>query len=74
MLQTNIVTSFNKSSLKIQKTYRGWHSRKFINNMLYLKNIQISALEDIIRTMIYKMHTLNVRNELPGILSFRDKE
>lgn len=74
MLQTNIEKCFNNSSLKIQKMYRGWHSRKFINNMLYLKNTQIKALQDIIRTMVYKMHSFSERNQLPGLLSFRDKK
>lgn len=74
ILQTKIVDTFNISSVKIQSLFRGWHSRKHFNNLRYLNIVQASALEDILRSMVFKMHKLNAQNELPGIMSFHDKE
>lgn len=73
ILQIDIVKIFNNHSIKIQSLYRGWHSRKYLVNMQYLKIIQIRALEDTIRNMAQEMHHLRSRNEMPGVYSFSNK-
>ncbi|KAH8377922.1 hypothetical protein KR093_007973 [Drosophila rubida] len=72
--QSVVELSYNDSCIKIQSLFRGWYSRKYINNMMYLKNIQLNALEDILHSIIYKLHTLKRTEKLPGILTFRTGE
>ncbi|KAH8263320.1 hypothetical protein KR044_007344, partial [Drosophila immigrans] len=72
--QSRVMISFHSNCIKIQALFRGWYSRKYINNMLYLKNIQLSAVEDILHSIIYKMHSLKRTEHLPGILTFRQGE
>ncbi|XP_032592488.1 uncharacterized protein LOC116805331 [Drosophila grimshawi] len=68
--QTTIVDMFNDSSLKIQKLFRGWWSRKYINNMLYLKNMQFNCLENVLNDCALKLHSLHRSALLPGYYDF----
>jgi len=72
--QSKVLMTFNSSSIKIQALFRGWWSRKYINNMIYLKTIQLNAVEDILHCIIYKLHTLKRTEKLPGLLTFREEE
>ncbi|XP_034473284.1 uncharacterized protein LOC117780750 [Drosophila innubila] len=69
--QSNILMTFNSNSIKIQALFRGWWSRKYVNNMIYLKSIQVKAVEDILHCISYELHTMKRNNQLPGYLSLR---
>ncbi|XP_060666523.1 uncharacterized protein LOC132798613 [Drosophila nasuta] len=72
--QSCVLISHHSSCVKIQALFRGWYSRKYINNMMYLKNIQLAAMEDILHSIIYKLHSMKRTDQLPGILAFREGE
>ncbi|KAL7740897.1 hypothetical protein ACLKA6_014059 [Drosophila palustris] len=69
--QSMILMTYNLSSIKIQALYRGWWSRKHINNMIYLKNIQLNAVEDILHCLSYELHKIKRNEKIPGLLSMR---
>ncbi|KAH8403288.1 hypothetical protein KR222_009711, partial [Zaprionus bogoriensis] len=71
LLQDTIENTFVVKSIKIQALFRGWQSRKYFNNMHYLKIVQLNGLEEVLRCMVYKMHTIYRWKELPGLRTLR---
>ncbi|XP_017855160.1 uncharacterized protein LOC108598761 isoform X2 [Drosophila busckii] len=70
--QDNVLLLFYNSSMKIQALFRGWWSRKHVNNMIYLKTIQLNYTEDLLKCVAVKLHSVLRKGELPGIYNMRD--
>ncbi|TDG43279.1 hypothetical protein AWZ03_010305 [Drosophila navojoa] len=67
--QESIQIMFHDSCVKIQCYFRGWWSRKYVNNMLFLKNMQLQCLEELIYAYALKLHTMLRTGHLPGYIS-----
>ncbi|EDW11846.2 uncharacterized protein LOC6576413 isoform X1 [Drosophila mojavensis] len=67
--QDAIQIKYYNASLKIQAFFRGWWSRKHINNMLFLKNMQLQYVEELLNTFALKLHTMMRTGHLPGYVS-----
>ncbi|XP_051859001.1 abnormal spindle-like microcephaly-associated protein homolog [Drosophila albomicans] len=73
-VQQSMVILFNSSSIKIQASFRGWWTRKHVNNTSYLHTLQLNAVQYILYEMIGSLHTMKRSNVLPGISTFYNQE
>ncbi|XP_060656379.1 uncharacterized protein LOC132791463 [Drosophila nasuta] len=73
-VQQSMEILFNSSSVKIQASFRGWWTRKHVNNTSYLHTLQLNAVQDILYEMIGSLHTMKRSNVLPGISTFYNQE
>ncbi|XP_017857054.1 PREDICTED: uncharacterized protein LOC108609812 [Drosophila arizonae] len=67
--QESIQIMYHDSCVKIQSYFRGWWSRKYVNNMLFLKNMQLQCVEELIYAYALKLHTMMRTGHLPGYAS-----
>ncbi|TDG43280.1 hypothetical protein AWZ03_010306 [Drosophila navojoa] len=67
--QDAVQLMYYNASLKIQAFFRGWWSRKHINNMLFLKNMQLQYVEELLNSFALKLHTMMRTGHLPGYVS-----
>ncbi|XP_023162324.2 uncharacterized protein LOC111593666 [Drosophila hydei] len=73
--QQSIQILYYNASLKIQSFFRGWWSRKHVNNLLFLKNMQLQCVEELLHSYAKNLHTMMRTGELPGFMDFnKDKD
>ncbi|CAD7080374.1 unnamed protein product [Hermetia illucens] len=63
---------FNHEATNIQKIYRGFYSRKYINDFMKLRQTQRQAAKDLILCVAHKLHHLLRTKQIPGIYSLRN--
>ncbi|XP_030569821.1 uncharacterized protein LOC115769246 [Drosophila novamexicana] len=69
-VQKSILIMFNNASRKIQALFRGWWERKYINNVVFLEEMRLHCMEDLLTGYAYKLHTMMRTQHLPGSMSF----
>ncbi|XP_064553765.1 uncharacterized protein LOC135439069 [Drosophila montana] len=69
LVQESILKMLNKAAIKIQALFRGWWVRKHINNMFYLKEIQLNCIEELLAGYAHSLHNMMRTQQLPGYMS-----
>ncbi|XP_030080500.1 uncharacterized protein LOC115483292 isoform X2 [Drosophila hydei] len=72
--QESLQILYYNASLKIQSFFRGWWSRKHVNNLLFLKNMQLQCVEELLHSYALKLRRMMRTGELPGYIDFNKQK
>ncbi|XP_030566441.1 uncharacterized protein LOC115766594 [Drosophila novamexicana] len=71
-LQNVLIQHYNKAATKIQALFRGWWQRHTVHDMTGLKKMQLTAAEDLLTCVAFKLHYLLRTYSIPGVYSLRN--
>lgn len=71
-VQLALTTHYFKAAQKIQAVFRGWWVRQHIHDHSRLIQIQITAGEDLLHCVAFKLHHLLRTYQIPGVFSLKD--
>ncbi|KAH8238896.1 hypothetical protein KR038_005967, partial [Drosophila bunnanda] len=66
-LQQAVLSHYNKCATLIQKVFRGWWSRKHVNDLTKLKSLQTSLTEYLITVLSVYLHEVKHKGQVPGL-------
>uniref|UniRef100_A0A1A9WWN3 Spermatogenesis-associated protein 17 n=1 Tax=Glossina brevipalpis TaxID=37001 RepID=A0A1A9WWN3_9MUSC len=72
LLQQRIEKYYFRAAQKIQALFRGWWSRQHIHDHSRLMRLGITAGEDLLHCVAFKLHHLIRTHVIPGIYSLRN--
>uniref|UniRef100_A0A1A9WWN4 Uncharacterized protein n=1 Tax=Glossina brevipalpis TaxID=37001 RepID=A0A1A9WWN4_9MUSC len=72
ILQQQIEEHYFRAAQKIQALFRGWWSREYIHDHMYLTRLENSAGQDLLHCVAFKLHHLIRTHVIPGIYSLKN--
>lgn len=70
-VQKALTEHYYRAAQKIQALFRGWWVRQNIHDHSRLIQIQITAGEDLLHCVAFKLHHLLRTHQIPGIFSLK---
>lgn len=74
LVQQRIEQHYYQAALKIQSLWRGWWVREHIHDQTHLIRLQVTAGEDLLHCVAFKLHHLLRTHQIPGIYSLRNSK